>query len=88
MKKLIIKKISNYNYQLEDEFGNKYQLNMEFHSLNKKLVIGNIMFIPEQLLKNNAMYTFGPIKEELFDVDEYIKIIIDNKEYYLQRYYG
>ena len=88
MIKLIIKKVSNYNYQFEDELGNNYQLNMEFHGLNKKLEIGNIIFMPEQLLKNNDMYTFGPIKEELFDVDEYIKIIIDNKEYYLQRYYG
>ena len=43
MKKLIVKKLSNYNYQLEDDLGNNYQLNIEFHGLNKKLEMVNYM---------------------------------------------
>ena len=37
----------------------------------------------------NGVYTYGKIKSEnVMNTNEYIKIISNNKEIYLQRYYG
>jgi len=80
--------INNYDYILSDGNSN-YHLNLEFYDLDNKLNIGNIIYIPKKLLKNNSVYTYGKIKDEkVTNTDEYIKIISNNKEIYLQRYYG
>ena len=80
--------INNYDYILSDG-KNNYNLNLEFYDLDNKLNIGNIIYIPSKLLKNNSVYTYGKInKDRKENIDEYIKIISNNKEIYLQRYYG
>ena len=80
--------INNYDYILSDGNSN-YYLNLEFYDLDNKLNIGNIIYIPKKLLKNNSVYTYGKINENKKEnTDEYIKIISNNKEIYLQRYYG
>ena len=80
--------INNYDYILSDGNSN-YYLNLEFYDLDNKLNIGNIIYIPSKLLKNNSVYTYGKInKDRKENIDEYIKIISNNKEIYLQRYYG
>lgn len=80
--------INNYDYILSDGNSN-YHLNLEFYDLDNKLNIGNIIYIPKKLLKNNSVYTYGKInKNKKENTDEYIKIISNNKEIYLQRYYG
>ena len=80
--------INNYDYILSDGNSN-YHLNLEFYDLDNKLNIGNIIYIPKKLLKNNSVYTYGKINENKKEnTDEYIKVISNNKEIYLQRYYG
>ena len=80
--------INNYDYILSDGNSN-YNLNLEFYDLDNKLNIGNIIYIPKKLLKNNSVYTYGKINENKKEnIDEYIKIISNNKEIFLQRYYG
>ena len=80
--------INNYDYILSDG-NNNYNLNLEFYDLDNKLNIGNIIYIPKKLLKNNSVYTYGKINENKKEnTDEYIKIISNNKEIFLQRYYG
>ena len=80
--------INNYDYVLSDG-KNNYNLNLEFYDLDNKLNVSDIIYIPSKLLKNNGVYTYGKIKEEnIMNTDEYIKIISNNKEIYLQRYYG
>ena len=80
--------INNYDYILSDG-KNNYNLNLEFYDLDNKLNIENIIYIPSKLLKNNSVYTYGKINENKKEnTDEYIKIVSNNKEIYLQRYYG
>ena len=80
--------INNYYYILSDG-NNNYNLNLEFYDLDNKLNIGDIIYIPSKLLINNSVYTYGKKNEtKKENIDEYIKIISNNKEIYLQRYYG
>ena len=80
--------INNYDYILSDG-NNNYNLNLEFYNLDNKLNIGDIIYIPSKLLVKNGVYTYGKIKDKKYkNIDEYIKIISNNKEIYLQRYYG
>lgn len=88
MIKTEILNINNYDYILSD--GKKeYNINLEFYDLDNKLNIGDIIYIPKKLLINNGVYTYGKVSENIKENDdEYIKIISNNKEIYLQRYYG
>ena len=88
MIKTVIISINNYDYVLSDG-KNNYNLNFEFYDLDNKLNIGDIIYIPKKLLVNNSVYTYGKINENKKEnIDEYIKIINNNKEIYLQRHYG
>ena len=88
MIKTEILNIDSYDYILSDGINN-YKLNLEFYDLDNKLNIGDTMYIPKKLLINNGVYTYGKINENKKEnIDEYIKIISNNKEIYLQRYYG
>lgn len=85
MKKLKVIQIDNFLYTLEDDNKEIYTINLEFY--NTKVSIGDYLFIPIKVLKEKNIYTYGEIIENT-DVDEYIKIIHNNEEIYLQRYYG
>lgn len=88
MIKTEILNINNYDYILSDG-NNNYNLNLEFYDLDNKLNIGDIIYIPSKLLINNGVYSYGKINgKENNNTNENIKIITNNKEIYLQRYYG
>ena len=94
MKKLKILEINNYIYILEDEKGNKISLNIEFINLEQKVSINDVIYISDELIKENNFYTFGQIDNKYINQNELeiskdiIVLEKDNKIIYLQRYYG
>ena len=93
MKKLEIKNINNYEYSLKDEFGNDYNITIEFHSLNELPSINDCIYISNKLLREK-MISLGPIGSKygrniINENDTDIVVLIKNNEkIYLQRYYG
>jgi hypothetical protein len=85
MKKLQIKKVNNYEYTLIDK-EKEYILNIEFYDIEKPN-IGDYIYLPNKILEENILYSFGPIKRNAKD-EEYIKLDIKGSSIYLQRYYG
>lgn len=86
MVKLKILKKNDYDYTLENN-NKKYNLNIEFYNI--EVNIGDYIYLSEKLLKDENLFSFGPIKQEdNIKEEDIIKLIKDNKEYYLQRYYG
>lgn len=83
MKKLIIKKVDNYDYTLEDENNNTCVLNMEFISKYKPSS-NDIIYMDEKLLKEVNLFTFTESDEKNVDV----KIVTINSTYYFKRIYG
>lgn len=92
MKKLQIFDIKEYEYYLKDSNNNIYNLNLEFYNMNKPK-INSYIYISEKLIRNTIerMYSFGPLNNEIgykVKEEDIIKIIDNDKELYLQRYYG
>lgn len=85
MKKVTVIAINDYVYTLEDKDKNKYDINIEFY--DTKVNVGDIIYIDGKVLEETNLYAYGPLLEEA-NVEDLIKIIKDNKEIYLQRYYG
>jgi len=85
MKKVTVIAINDYVYTLEDKDKNKYDINIEFY--DAKVNVGDIIYIDGKVLEETNLYAYGPLLEEA-NVEDLIKIIKDNKEIYLQRYYG
>lgn len=99
MVKLKIVNIDGYKYNLKDEERHNYIINLEFLDIEKKLEIGNYIYINKELLNPkhesySTSYTFGSLENKygkenisINDIDV-IKIILDKKEIYLKRLYG
>lgn len=85
MKKLKVIKIDNYLYTLEDEDKNIYVINIEF--IDTDINIGDYLYISNEVLEENNLYTYGPIEKES-DIKDLVKVIKKDKDEYLQRYYG
>ena len=91
MLKSKIIKIDNTNYTLE--INNKtYNINIIFYG-EKKPKIKEIIYIPDKILNEINIYSYGPLKSKYSINDntkeeEFIKVITQQEEYYLQRYYG
>ncbi len=85
MKKVTVIEINGYIYTLEDEDNKRYEINIEFY--DTKIDIGDIIYLNEKVLKETNLYSYGPIIENN-DVEDLIKIVKNNKNIYLQRYYG
>lgn len=85
MKKVKVIKIDNYVYTLEDSDKLIYKKNFEFYDTD--ISVGDYIYISDEVLDEENIYTYGPIIENN-DVNDLIKIIHNNKEIYLQRYYG
>ena len=64
---------------------NKYIKNIEFYDV--KLNIGDYIYISDDVLKETNIYTYGPIIENAREED-IIKILSNDKEIYLEIYYG
>jgi len=91
MIKLKITKKENTNYILEND-EKRYNISLIFYG-EKTPKENDIIYIPEQILKEINIYAYGPLNSKYsknIDVneDEFIKIVTSEEEYYLQRYYG
>lgn len=82
--KLKVIGIDNDDYTFEDLNGNKIIMNIEIYD-GFKLEIGDYLYIKESTTKENITIRFGKVYTDKLEI---VKIIKDNKEYYLQRYYG
>ena len=87
MKKVKITNIKDSNYTLND--GNKnYILNIEFYSKYQPKV-DDVIYLSEKILKGITLYTFDDLyNDDNVSVDDIIKIVSSENEYYLQRQYG
>lgn len=85
MKKVQVKEINNYVYTLITDDNKTYDINIEFYDTS--VDIGDYIFIDDKVLEETNLYAYGPIKENN-DPEDLIKIVKDDKEIYLQRYYG
>lgn len=73
-----------YNYTLELSTGKRFIKNIEVYN-NIKIEINDNIYILNSTLYEDNMLQFGKIVN---NKDEIIKIIRNEEEYYLQRYYG
>ena len=85
MIKLLISEIDFYNYTFYDDDDNEYALNIEFRGLSPS--VGDVIYMSKDVLKEEVPLTFGPMKEKS-DSKDYLKLIHNDSEIYLQRYYG
>lgn len=86
MEKLKVIEISNYNYTFQKTNGQLLTINIEFYIKAPK--INDCIFISKNML-NEDMLQYGIVNNlENIKETEIIKIITENNEYYLQRYYG
>ena len=85
MKKVKVIKIDNYIYTLEDANKKIYKKNFEFY--DTEISVGDYIYISEEVLKEVNLFAYGPIIENN-EVEDLIKIIHNDKNIYLQRYYG
>lgn len=88
MKKVIIKDINDYNYTLVDSEDNVYVKNIEFYTSYKPCV-NDVVYIDESILEEVNLYAF----DEIYDtkkakLEDMIKIVHGDKEYYFQRRFG
>lgn len=98
MKNLIIKKILDYNFfDLMDEQGNRYSLQLEFYGLPKIKVGDKILFKDEKMLDKNSqsfcsLYAFEFAKNataEQFKSDPDITYVkIGKSKFFIKRIYG
>ena len=97
--KLRIVEINGYNYEVLDQSGQSYKLNLEFIDVfdqpkeNDYIVMEDCLLNP-RYEKYSSSYTFGPLdskygKENVTQADpDQISIIVDDEETVLKRLYG
>lgn len=76
--------IDGFNYTLENTDGEIRVKNIELYG-NIKLEANDYILMSENTYRESNIYQYGPVYN---DKDEIIKIIKNDKFYYLQRYYG
>ena len=91
MEKLKITKIEQTNYTLENE-EKTYVVNIIFYG-NKIPKENDIIYMPQKILQEKNIYSYGPVNSKYSkntdaNEDDFIKILTQKEEYYLQRYYG
>lgn len=85
MKKLKVIEINEYLYTLEDSDKKTYIRDIEFY--DTKVEVGDYIYADEILINETNIYVYGPIIEKN-NIEDLIKIVHNDKEIYLQRYYG
>lgn len=86
MKKVKVIEIQDkYVFKLEDKEGKVYTKNIQFY--DTEINVGDYIYISNDVLNEINLYAYGPIEENA-TVDDLIKVIHNDKEIYLQRYYG
>ena len=99
MIKLKIVDKKNYEYNLEDDNNNKYNLVLDFFDIKDKPKIGDYIYMRKDLLNPkydgySTRYVFGNLEnkygKENISIDDIdvIKVVTDNLEIYLKRLYG
>ena len=87
MIEVIIESINDYDFLLKDKYNNKYKISIKLY--DDKLEVNDKIYIHRNLLNNNVFYRFGKIYEDKNATErDLIKVVRNNKEFYLQRYYG
>lgn len=88
MKKIRLINIDNYKYTFEDNENKRYNLNIQFFDFEPKLE--DTFYMPEDILKEKNIFSFGFINKEdkNTSIEDIIKIVRNDEEIYLQRYYG
>lgn len=82
--KLRVIEIDGYDYKLENENGDLFFVNMDIYG-EFKIVKDNYLYMPIDMLEENVSLQFGPICN---DRNAIIKVVNEDRESYLQRYYG
>lgn len=86
MEKLRIIDIRDYDYIFQKENGQILTKNIEFYKKQPK--VNDCIFISKIILNENVLQ-YGIINDlNNINENEIIKVITENEEYYLQRYYG
>ena len=87
MIEVVIEKIDNYDFLLCDKNNNSYTISIEL--FDDKLEVNDKIYINKKLLNTDVFYRFGKIYEDKNAKEiDFIKVVRENKEFYLQRYYG
>ena len=86
MYRLTIIDIDEYTYTLKDSEENIYKKVFHFINTKYKPTIGDYITLPETILNEKNIYTFGSVYK--IENDDVIKIERNNDTLYLQRYYG
>ena len=84
MKKILIKDIDNSVYTFDD---GKRTYTRFINFIDSKIDIGDILYVPDNELNHNTIYTYGPIKKDA-DPNYSIKVVKNDTEFYLTRYFG
>ncbi len=84
MKKMKVVKKEGYDYTLEYK-REKYIKNIEFYGVDVE--VGDYLLLNDNMLNEKNMFTYGPVKKDA-TIEDAIKIIKEDKEIILQRYYG
>ena len=88
MKKVVIKDIKGYDYTLVDNEDNTYIKNIEFYS-DYKPMVNDIIYISEKILEEVNLYSFDYIYDtKNVNLEDMIKVVHEDKEYYFQRRFG
>ena len=88
MKKVIVKDIKGYDYTLVDNEDNTYIKNIEFYS-DYKPMVNDIIYISEKILEEVNLYSFDYIYDtKNAKLEDMIKVVHEDKEYYFQRRFG
>lgn len=89
MEKLRIAEKNKYNYLLKNSNGEVFFINMEFYDTEEPNV-NDYIYLPKEILNTKNIYSFGKLTTDTNKIKEedLIKIISNDKEYYLERYYG
>ena len=92
MKKLKVTKVDEVKYSLQDKDNNIYELYLEFHDIDNKIKVGDIIYLDEYLLNEDMLLAFGNLNsiygKEIEDDKDIIIIESNNKRITLKRLYG
>ena len=88
MVKLYVDNISDYEYYLSDDKGNRYILNIELYNTMEKIEISDIIYIDGSLLKINIPLSFELLNSNKINDKEILIIKKKDKNIYLRRIYG
>lgn len=84
MVKVKVIKIDGYHYTLEKDNHNQVIKNIELYG-NVKINLNDYIYISENTLNEKNLLQYGPL---INNESEIIKVVTEQSEYYLQRYYG